>query len=299
MTQSALYSVREIHASQFAKHGWGIALHSSYIQQKHKPHFLDVILISFLLRGEAEHIIGEDVFIQKEGSIAIIYYGQTHSIKTDAVGVENINVFLDPERIPLPRFEAKLSKTMHQLFPAHSNLLHARNRSIYCDLINPELTSSFLINAEKEMKSPRVGSSYVLSQYKELFIVECCRSALEEGVSTIFKNGDASFKWLSKVLEYIDSNYHRPITLQELSSIADLSKGHLCRVFKREMGRSAFDHIINRRLQHALYQLKSGDSKVLSIALESGFSDLTYFNRIFKKKIGCSPRQYRQQSNIS
>jgi len=129
-----------------------------------------------------------------------------------------------------------------------------------------------------------------------MLLIECCRSALESGIVPFLKTDHATPSLIFECLEYIDKNYRHPISLDDICSIAHLSRGYLCRVFKKETGRSVFDYLINRRLQFATNELRSSQSKVIAIALEAGFGDLTYFNRIFKKRLGCSPSEYRKRS---
>jgi AraC-like DNA-binding protein len=76
---------------------------------------------------------------------------------------------------------------------------------------------------------------------------------------------------------------------------ANISKGYLCLTFKKQIGLSIIEYLTEHRIQHAIQLLQDTDDKILSIALDSGFGDLSHFNRIFKKLNHLSPSAYRTQ----
>ena len=81
----------------------------------------------------------------------------------------------------------------------------------------------------------------------------------------------------------LDENYREPITLDHLAGRANISKGYLCRAFKKQIGLSVVEYLTERRIQHAMQLLQDTDDKILAVALDSGFGDLSHFNRVFKK----------------
>ena len=68
------------------------------------------------------------------------------------------------------------------------------------------------------------------------------------------------------------------------------------RYFKETMGTSFVDYLRDYRLTMASRLLTTSDSAILDIASETGFDNLSYFNRVFKKKYGMTPRQFRSES---
>lgn len=97
------------------------------------------------------------------------------------------------------------------------------------------------------------------------------------------------------VMEYIESALPAPISLQDLSSNFFISKGHLCRVFQKEMGVSILSYITLLRIQRASYELINSDRSISEIAEHAGIEDANYFSRIFRVKIGMSPKEYREK----
>lgn len=85
--------------------------------------------------------------------------------------------------------------------------------------------------------------------------------------------------------------------LPALLRCSGFSHGHLCRIMKKEFGTTPIKYITDLRLQYAANLLTTTDSDILSISVRLGFSSLSYFITIFKKKYGLPPSKYRSEQN--
>lgn len=97
-----------------------------------------------------------------------------------------------------------------------------------------------------------------------------------------------------KVEEYIDKHFKEEIRLQTVSDIAGMTPTAFSRFFKLRTGRTLSDYIIDIRLGYAARQLVDTTTSVVEICYESGFNNVSNFNRIFKKRKGCSPTTFRE-----
>lgn len=97
-----------------------------------------------------------------------------------------------------------------------------------------------------------------------------------------------------KLHRVIEKNYHRKITLEELARKFSMTTFQLCRYFKRETGQSFKEYLIRYRLQQAMKKLAGTSDSITEIAINAGFNDLSNFQRLFRKKIGITPRDYRK-----
>lgn len=97
-----------------------------------------------------------------------------------------------------------------------------------------------------------------------------------------------------KVEEYIDEHFKEEIRLQTVSDIAGMTSTAFSRFFKLRTGRTLSDYIIDIRLGHAARQLVDTTTSVVEICYDSGFNNVSNFNRIFKKRKGCSPTTFRE-----
>lgn len=95
------------------------------------------------------------------------------------------------------------------------------------------------------------------------------------------------------VLKFVENNYHEKITIAQMAEMLGFSQSHFMRFFKETMGTSFIDYLKDYRLTMAARLLQSSDSQILSIAIEVGFDNLSYFNRSFKAKYGVTPSHYR------
>lgn len=97
---------------------------------------------------------------------------------------------------------------------------------------------------------------------------------------------------LKLVLEYIGEHYAEELTIPQLARICYFSEYHFMRFFKKYMGISCLEYIKTLRLEKAASLLGQNADSILEISLASGFSNLSYFYREFKKKYGMTPKQF-------
>ncbi len=99
-----------------------------------------------------------------------------------------------------------------------------------------------------------------------------------------------------RVVDYISENYMENITLSGLAELVNLSETGLSRLFRSVTGLSCIDYVIEYRLTKAMGLLRSSDKPVIEVAYETGFNNISYFNRTFKKHCGQTPSQFRKSN---
>jgi len=97
---------------------------------------------------------------------------------------------------------------------------------------------------------------------------------------------------LSQIREYLDENFNRPVTLEELSRIAHLSPIYLNRIYSRKYGVTVHRYLASLRLAEAKRLLNAGRN-IGDIARSVGFPDQRYFSRFFRQHTGFSPSEYQ------
>ena len=102
---------------------------------------------------------------------------------------------------------------------------------------------------------------------------------------------------LEPVIKYIKENYAYEITLAELAEILPMSEGQFSRVFKQTMKMSPIQYLMRYRILQSCKLLQDTDKKIGEIANLSGFNNISYFNRVFLNTIGCTPKEYRENSS--
>ncbi|ADL52220.1 AraC family transcriptional regulator [Clostridium cellulovorans] len=104
---------------------------------------------------------------------------------------------------------------------------------------------------------------------------------------------------LRPVLDYIDDNYDKIITLQDLSEVANVTPEYLCTVFKKTTGIRVFEYINNIRIKNSKEMILSKKNMpIKEIAKNSGFEDVSYFCSMFKKIEKLTPNEFRKLYGI-
>ena len=103
----------------------------------------------------------------------------------------------------------------------------------------------------------------------------------------------ANFDKLKVAFEFIEGNYMNDITLEDPAKAAGYSKYHFSRLFRRVSGTTFKDFLNRRRVKESALLLTETNLSVTDVAMKSGFSSITTFNRVFKKIEGCTPSEYK------
>lgn len=103
---------------------------------------------------------------------------------------------------------------------------------------------------------------------------------------------------LKKILKYVEQHYQEPIKIEDMAELVGFSESHFMRYMKQKMGQSFVEYLNDYRLTMASRMLLTSDTSVLSVATECGYSNLSYFNRLFKRKYHMTPREYRKGTDL-
>ncbi|GGG22711.1 AraC family transcriptional regulator [Paenibacillus abyssi] len=104
--------------------------------------------------------------------------------------------------------------------------------------------------------------------------------------------------WMDSILHFVEQHHRQPLSLDQLSRTCGMSVSSFTAKFKKATGKSFIDYKHSLQIRHACDMLKDPHNKVIHIALSSGFQDISFFNRIFRKHMGMTPGQFRQQQTI-
>lgn len=97
---------------------------------------------------------------------------------------------------------------------------------------------------------------------------------------------------LKQALEFIEASYNMPLTLDEIAHSVNMSPKYFCKFFQEMTHRTPIDYLNYYRIERACYQLLTTDQSITDVAYSSGFNDLSYFIKTFKRYKGTTPRRY-------
>lgn len=242
-------------------------------------------------RGEGLVHVNLVSYKVKAGDIIVVLPGQLHSIT--ALGY----ALMEYENI---------------LFKAE--MLKSKTTDI-CNLhiINPILNGYVDFPAWIQPKLPYYTNTLAcikqiseLSKYKpegyQLAIKSCLMMFLfylyTNNKKTDLVKYQKSIDKIKLVLEYIQNNYQHQITIDEIAKICYYSNSHFMKFFKETTGYGFTQYLNDYRLAVATQLLQTENVSILEISQQAGFENVSYFNRLFKRKYNMTPTVYRKKNSI-
>jgi len=255
-------------------------------------HFHPELELTYVSRGTGTRYIGDHIESFSEGDLVLvgsnlphlwkndkIYYQGDPYLKTHAIVVQFREDFLGELALELP--EMKNIKKMILNSRLGLKIQH-KNRDKVASVMQAMVSQSgaeriisllFVLNIIAESKDVKTLSS-------RAFSVDSTQIGLER-INTVFA--------------YIFENFSEEITLKKISDIANMSPTAFCRYFKAHTNKTFSSFIIETRIHHSCKLIMNENKSFSEIAFESGFSNLSYFTKLFKKTIGMTPREYRKK----
>ncbi len=117
---------------------------------------------------------------------------------------------------------------------------------------------------------------------------------LSDASFNIAENYSYSSRRIEKTFEYLNQNFDKQVTLAEVSKLANMSEVSFSRFFKQRTGNTFIESLNEIRLGHATRILIETTQNISEVAYDCGFNNISNFNRIFKKKKGCTPKEFRE-----
>ena len=111
------------------------------------------------------------------------------------------------------------------------------------------------------------------------------------------KNFSYNSRRVEKTMQYLNANFDKAITLNEVAKLANMTQTAFSRFFKARTGINFIDSLNDIRLGHASRMLIETTETVSEIAYNCGFNNIANFNRLFKKKKNCTPKEFRESYN--
>lgn len=192
----------------------------------------------------------------------------------------------------------------------------AQDSFIYHKYVSPVISSSltfqiFHANISWQAKA--------LSIIKQIIAAQDCTSSSELATSyllqmlwlEIYENADIKYTKdhinesassqarLQLMMQYIHQNYIRDISLDDIAEHAKISKSTVLNLFRKYLHITPINYLINYRLNEAAHLLSKTEKKINTIAYETGFNNVDYFCRLFKRHYQLTPTKYRKKKLLA
>ena len=273
----------------FHPDGFPISVERREPQEHFEPHAHEFAELVIVTGGKCLHVTGHDSWELTAGDVFVIAGPREHEYR-DLVDLRLVNILYQPSQLKLGLLDLPSVAGYHALFtlePAWRNRQPAKGR---LHLSGKEMAQviEWVERLESELKTrePGFGFMATASFMQIIGLLSRCygRSPSPDG-RALLRIGEA--------LSHLERNIHREMNLEELASIAHMSRRSFLRVFQSATGTSPLAWVIEQRINRACELLRHTDRRVTEIAFDVGFNDSNYFTRQFRKLTGFSPRSYR------
>jgi len=140
----------------------------------------------------------------------------------------------------------------------------------------------------------KTGFDSVLELFSILHDLSISRNMLT--LSNNFPNNEVynfNSRRIEKVYEYLNENYHKPVTLEEIAKIINMPDVSFSRFIKKRTGKTFVESLNDIRLGHASQMLINTTDTIAEIAFKCGFNNMSNFNRLFKRRKNTTPKEFR------
>lgn len=140
---------------------------------------------------------------------------------------------------------------------------------------------------------------YLVNKPSQPFELLACHLINDLIIQIMLLNANTSSYAFIKTIEYIEENFEKKITIDELADIAKMSKYHFIRKFKRTYSETPYEFITRFKINKSKSLLLTSEHSIDEISLMVGFNDATTFIRAFKKLTGITPNKYRTENKLA
>ena len=229
------------------------------------------------------HIAQQQVLLEK-GQIALINHNVIHRLEPlDDVNVSYIQV-------DTGKYTQQNDTEESGFLSAFADQIMIKPYLLVSD--DTELAQIFR-NIEAESLKQETG----FERYIQAYIYQLVAFLYRNGyLSATESRNSAHWRKILPVAQYVDRHYQNKLSLEALSAAAGCSKYQLCRSFKQATGGTVVDYINYVRLNKAQELLQAHNHSMIEIAFECGFGSVQYFNKVFRKYMGCSPTALKRRT---
>jgi len=239
--------------------------------------------ITYIIHGKGKRYIGNRLDDFSDGDFVLIGPNQPHCWKLDqddpkasAVVIQFTHEFLGQDLFEKPEFSTI------------NTLLKESQAGLAFD--QPKKLTKYILRLRKSQGVERILNFLeLLNELSKQNYHQINIGALEN------ENNNIETNRINIIMAYIVKNFKNDISLDDVANVANLTPNAFCKYFKKLTRKTFVDMVVQYRMNHAVHQLLHTDDSISSIALTSGFNDMSYFYKTFKAKMGMSPLAYRKK----
>ncbi|MBI4979322.1 MAG: helix-turn-helix transcriptional regulator [Spirochaetes bacterium] len=267
--------------------------HSGDYHSFHDHDFLEIV---FVLSGRGWHKTLTRKRRIRTGDVYFIQRGAPHSYSIERE-ISIVNMITNAEFIRGIFAPAEYTECVQNTFLA--GLIEREDRDVTTVSMPPAqalYVRRIVENIVMEMKRKAHGFETATRSAFGSFLIHVIRAAEGARHARITPRDVSRDEHIKKIMDYLSEHYALSPELNDIAATVSLNPSYLSRFFRQETGYTVFEYVNELRIQKACEHLRNSDKPILDIALDVGYNSISFFNRIFKRSVGMTPKHYRVRS---
>lgn len=264
---------------QYGKHEDDLFIHTH-------TDFEELVIV---LNGSATHIVDHEKFHIKKGDVFVISKDTSHGYENPN-NFQICNIMYRSENLLTSEYDIKKNAGFHALFVLEPYFTKEHSFQSRLALNPTDFTKIHMLidTMITEYDNKLDGwQTFLKSNFMTLVVL----------LSRLYNFGNSLEKadiiHIAKSISYMENHYTEDISVEFLAEMSHYSPRHFTRIFHETYHTTPLNYILSLRIHKACELLKTSSLTISQVALQCGFGDSNYFSRIFKKRLGVSPKQYR------
>ena len=251
----------------------------------HRHHSLE---INYVLRGSGRYEIGDQIYPVERGDLFVINNLEYHQAVNESSDLLLMVLVFDSELVLSGGEDYALVRAFYEWKKDFKHRIPASS-AIVTDIV------PLLLELETEWTQKQVGYCMVIRALLLKLLAVLYRGFEQtNGYAQSIRRFQSGYVRLAPAIALMESSFREPLTLEEIAQTVHMNRNYFSTLFTQLMGCTVSDYLMRRRLKNAVLLLMSTDQSVISVAMDSGFRNVSYFNRTFHKHYGLPPGQYRE-----
>lgn len=254
--------------------------HPQYIMPAHWHKEFEIIRV---LKGQFKVFLNNIEYNLKSGDILLIESGYVHRGEPASCIYEcvvfDLNMLIKKQSDTVQKFISPFLSSSVQL----SQILYNSKDKIH-SLVNTLFDTAKNKEPYYELEIYSLIYKFFAMIYTENKIISSSKAPHSLQAETI-----------TRLIDWIEKNFTDSITLKTLSDVSGLTPKYLCRIFKEYTSKTIIGYINELRIENACYEISQKGKSITEAALNSGFNDLSYFCKTFKKYKNITPNEFKKK----
>lgn len=259
----------------------------SYNYNMPSKHFHDEYEIYYLLEGERYYFIDQQSFYINKGTLVIIKKGQIHKTSF-ANSTYHDRILIELKEEPFASYFNMMGDVnFHDFFDNYAGIMQLDEKG-------QKHIEYLLTSIATEIQQKLMGYETAIMTKLSQILLYVMRKKNSTSLILSENTRSSKHKKIDDIASYITSNYTSPMSLDSLSKDFYVSKCYLSRIFKEITSFTVNEYINMHRIKKAEDLLLNSDYTIQEISEMIGFTNISYFERLFKKFTETSPLKYRK-----